>query len=212
MDGHPIFARFYDRMLAGTERAGLDEMRGELVGEASGRTLEIGAGTGHNLPHYTDEVSELVLAEPDPHMAERLREKLAAEGTKAREASVISAPAEDLPFDDGSFDTVVSTLVLCTVGDQDRTLMEIRRVLVEGGSLLYIEHIRSHTPRRAWWQDRMERPWGFFAAGCHPNRATDDALAGAGFWIDRMDRGRLPKAPGLVKPLIRGVARRPSAV
>jgi ubiquinone/menaquinone biosynthesis C-methylase UbiE len=210
--GHPIFARLYDRMSAGGERAGLAEMRHELLAEASGRVLELGAGTGHNLAHYTDAVTELVLAEPDPYMARRLRERLAKEGTRAHDASVIEASAEDLPFDDGSFDAVVATLVLCTVESPARALIEARRVLVEGGKLLYLEHIRSHNPRLARWQDRLERPWGFIAAGCHPNRATDQLLAGAGFWIDSMERGRLPKAPPIARPLIRGVARRPTGV
>jgi ubiquinone/menaquinone biosynthesis C-methylase UbiE len=209
---HPIFARFYDRMMAGTERSGLAEMRRQLVSTASGRVLELGAGTGLNLGHYTGAVTELVMTEPDPHMASRLREKLVKEGTAAGKPSVVVAPAEDLPFDDGSFDTVVATLVLCTVTDQQRALAEARRVLVEGGRLLFIEHVRSHSHRRAWWQDRLERPWGFFAAGCHPNRATDQSLADAGFWIDSIERTKLPKAPPIVRPLIRGVAQRPSGV
>jgi ubiquinone/menaquinone biosynthesis C-methylase UbiE len=209
---HPIFARFYDRMTAGTERAGLGEMRRELLSSATGRVLELGAGTGHNLPYYTSEVTELVMSEPDPHMATRLRDTLGEEGTAAGKPSVIVAPAEDLPFDDGSFDAVVATLVLCTVTDPARAVAEARRVLVEGGSLLYLEHVRSTSRQRAWWQDRLERPWGFFAGGCHPNRPTDQLLADAGFWIDSLERAKLPKAPPIVRPLIRGVARRPSGV
>lgn len=209
MPEHPIFARYYERLLAGTERAGLADMRGSLLAQASGRTLEIGAGTGLNLGHYTDAVSGLVLAEPDPHMAKRLRERLAKEGTAARRASVIEAPAEALPFDDGSFDTVVATLVLCTVEDPRRALGEARRVLVEGGSLLFLEHIRADSPRLAWWQDRVERPWGWVAGGCHPNRPTDRLLADTGFWIEQLDRDRMPKAPRWVRPVVRGVAKRP---
>jgi ubiquinone/menaquinone biosynthesis C-methylase UbiE len=211
MAGHPIFARFYDRLMKGTERAGLAEMRHELLASASGRVLELGAGTGLNVEHYTDAVTELVLTEPDPHMAQRLRERLAGDPALSGHATVVEAPAENLPFDDGSFDVVVATLVFCTVDDQARALAEARRVLVEGGRLLYLEHVRSESPRAARWQDRLERPWGFIAAGCHPNRPTGQALADAGFWIDSLEDGKLPKAPGIVKPLIRGVARRPSA-
>jgi ubiquinone/menaquinone biosynthesis C-methylase UbiE len=209
---HPVFARFYDRMTARAERGGLGELRRELLSSASGRVIELGAGTGHNLSYYTDAVTELVLAEPDPNMARRLRDRLASEGTAASNASVIEAPAEELPFDDGSFDTVAATLVLCTVDDPARALAEARRVLVEGGRFLYLEHVRSARPGLGRWQDWLERPWGWIAGGCHPNRPTDELLAGAGFWIDSLERGKLPKAPPLVRPMIRGVAIRPSGV
>jgi ubiquinone/menaquinone biosynthesis C-methylase UbiE len=209
MDGHPIFARFYDRMLAKTERTGLAEMRHELLAQASGRTLELGAGTGHNLPHYTDRVSELVLSEPDPHMARQLRERLQRDPPAPSRVEVIEAPAEDLPFDDGSFDTIVSTLVLCTVEDPRRALADARRLLVEGGKFLFLEHVRGESRGLAWWQDRLERPWGFFTGGCHPNRPTEQTLADAGLWIERLDRDRLPASPRIARPLIRGLARRP---
>ncbi len=212
MPDHPLFARFYDRMIAGTERAGLGEMRQRLLSSASGRVLELGAGTGSNLEHYTDAVTELVLAEPDPNMATLLRERLEREGTPAGNPSVIEAPAEDLPFDDGSFDVVVATLVLCTVENPVRAVAEVRRVLVEGGRFLYLEHVRSARPGLARWQDWLERPWGWVAGGCHPNRATDQLLASAGFWIDSLERDKLPKAPPLVRPVIHGVAIRPSRV
>jgi ubiquinone/menaquinone biosynthesis C-methylase UbiE len=209
MDGQPIFARFYDRMLAKTERMGLAEMRHELLGQASGRTLELGAGTGHNVPHYTDRVSELVLSEPDPHMARQLGERLQRDPPAPSRVEVIEAPAEDLPFDDGGFDTIVSTLVLCTVDDPRRALAEARRLLVEGGKLLFLEHVRGDSRRLTRWQDRLERPWGFFTGGCHPNRPTEQTLADAGFWIERLDRDRLPASPRIARPLIRGLARRP---
>jgi ubiquinone/menaquinone biosynthesis C-methylase UbiE len=207
---HPLFARFYDRLTARTERAGLGQMRQQLLGSASGRVLELGAGTGHNLEHYTDAVTELVLAEPDPNMARILRERLERDGTAAGHPSVIEAAAEELPFDDGSFDAVVATLVLCTVENPVRAVSEARRVLVEGGRFLYLEHVRSARPGLARWQDWLERPWGWVSGGCHPNRATDQLLAGAGFWIDSLERDRLPKAPPLVRPVIRGIAVRPS--
>ena len=207
-----IFAAGYDRFMAGTEKAGLSDRRHELLADARGRVLEIGAGTGANLEHYTDAVTELVMAEPDLNMARRLRERLARDGTAAGHPSVIEAPAEELPFDVGSFDAVVATLVLCTVQDPGQALAEARRVLVEGGRFLYLEHVRSARPGLARWQDWLERPWGLVSGGCHPNRATDQLLAGAGFWIDSLERDRLPKAPPLVRPVIRGVAIRPSGV
>jgi ubiquinone/menaquinone biosynthesis C-methylase UbiE len=209
---HPLFARFYDRLLSGSEEAGLRDLRAGLLERASGRTLEIGAGTGLDLPHYTDSVSELVLAEPDPHMAARMRERVESGSFAPARIEVIEAPAEELPFDDGSFDTVVSTLVLCTVADPDRALAEARRVLVPGGALLFLEHVRAESRRLAWWQDRLERPWGAFAGGCHPNRPTGEALADAGLWIEQFDRGRFPKAPPWMRPMISGVARRPEGM
>src|SRR5687768_9401901 len=107
----------YDRMLRGTERAGLRDMRAELLAGAQGRTLELGAGTGLNLTHYTDAVTELVLTEPDPHMAQRLRKRLEEEPPAPGRVEVIETPAERLPFEDRRFDSVVSTLVLCSVED-----------------------------------------------------------------------------------------------
>jgi len=208
MKGHRFFAAIYDRLMAGTEDAGLREMRAEVVGSASGETLELGAGTGLNLEHYGEAVTALTLTEPDPFMARRLRDRLADERPERLDAKVVEAPAENLPFPDDSFDTVVSTLVLCTVEDPDRTTAEIARVLRPGGRLLYVEHVRSDDSERlAGWQDRLERPWGWFGAGCHPNRPTAENLARAGFTLEKQHSDELPKAPPIVRPLIRGSAR-----
>src|SRR5438034_7623312 len=132
--GGRLFAAVYDRLTASSEEAGLAEMRAQLLAHASGATLELGAGTGSNLRHYTDAVSELVLTEPSEHMARKLRDKVSASG---RAALVIVAPAERLPFEDGRFDTVVATLVLCTADDAAAALREAGRVLKPGGQLLF---------------------------------------------------------------------------
>ena len=210
MPGHRFFAAVYDRLMKSTEEAGLGEMRAGLLAEARGRTLELGAGTGVNLGHYTPAVTELVLTEPDPFMARRLRDKAGEETPAAGSVEVIEASAERLPFDDDSFDTVVSTLVLCTVDDPDRAGAELSRVLGPGGRLLYIEHVRGAPGERLErWQDRLERPWGWIAGGCHPNRDTGTTLSRAGFVDEHVENGRLPKAPPLVGPLIRGAASSP---
>jgi ubiquinone/menaquinone biosynthesis C-methylase UbiE len=202
--GNPVFAAMYDRLMAGTERAGLADRRAELVATARGATLELGAGTGLNLRHYPAAVTDLVLAEPDRHMARRLRARLSEAG---RPAEVVEAPAERLPFEDGRFDTVVVTLVLCTVRDPARALDEIARVLKSGGRLLFLEHVRApNGTRLARWQDRLERPWGWFGAGCHPNRDTIAALDASPLSVESADRGELPKAPPIVRPLVAGVA------
>ena len=209
MPGHRFFAALYDRMLAGTEKAGLSEMRAALVADARGRTLELGAGTGLNLSHYTDAVTELVATEPDPFMARRLRDKLSLHPPAPGSVEVVEAAAESLPFEDDSFDTVVGTLVLCTVDDPDAAVREIGRVLKPDGRFLYLEHVRDPDEGGlARWQDRLERPWGWVGAGCHPNRDTAGTLAAAGFDI-QPDRGKLPKAPPIVRPLIRGSATLP---
>jgi ubiquinone/menaquinone biosynthesis C-methylase UbiE len=208
MGDHRIFAAIYDRLLAGTEEAGLQEMREELLREAEGRTLELGAGTGLNLPHYTASVTELVLTEPDRFMVARLRRRLAAEPPAPNAVEVVEAGAERLPFEDARFDTVVSTLVFCSVDDPGEAMSEVARVLRPQGRLLYLEHVRSpDSERLARWQDRLERPWGWFAGGCHPNRPTGETLRSTGLEVERQDQAQMPKAPPLARPLIRGSAR-----
>jgi ubiquinone/menaquinone biosynthesis C-methylase UbiE len=197
------FAAMYDRSLKATEEGGLGRMRGELLAGAEGKVLELGAGTGVNLDLYPDGVAELTLAEPDPHMAKRLRARLAAARSQA---SVSEAPAERLPFADERFDTVVATLVLCTIPDPAAALSEAARVLKPGGRLLFIEHVRSERPGLAVWQDRLEKPWRFLGDGCHCNRDTVKTISASPFVIDEITRGRMPKAPPIVTPLIRGSA------
>jgi ubiquinone/menaquinone biosynthesis C-methylase UbiE len=200
-----MFSACYDRGFKATEDAGLREMRHELLAQARGRVLELGAGTGLNLDHYPEEIEGLTLVEPDPHMTKRLREKLARVG-KSAEISVIEAPGEDLPFPADSFDTVTVTLVLCTVPDQAAALAEVKRVLKPDGRLLFLEHVRSNNPSLAGWQDRLERPWRFLGDGCHCNRDTVSAINAAGFTLGDVERGELPKAPPIVRPLASGRA------
>ncbi|HET7485968.1 MAG TPA: class I SAM-dependent methyltransferase [Solirubrobacterales bacterium] len=197
------FTAFYDRAMKSTEEAGMREKRREVLSEAAGRTIDIGAGTGLNLELFPPEVSELVLAEPDPHMLKKLEEKLSA---SSREASVVRSPAEKLPFPDDSFDTAVFTLVLCTVPDPASALAEAARLLRPGGKLLFLEHVRSEDPGLARWQDRLEGPWHFIGDGCHCNRDTLATIEASPFEVEKADKDELPKAPPLVKPLIRGQA------
>ena len=199
-----IWARIYDREIEATERAGLGEMTREALSAATGRVLEIGAGSGRNLKHYPDTVDELVLSEPDPDMARLLEPRVASrQGT-----SVVIAPGEALPFEDESFDTVVCALVLCTVPDLPGTLAEARRVLRPGGLLLFIEHVRSDSERLSRWQDRLAPAWKAINRGCHCNRETLAAIEAAGYEVVRAERRRMPRQPPLVKPMVLGAARR----
>jgi ubiquinone/menaquinone biosynthesis C-methylase UbiE len=198
-----VFAASYDRLMAGSERAVLHGHRASLVSRAKGDVLEVGGGTGANLPFYGAGVDELVITEPEEPMARRLEHKLAGYSLPAR---VISAPAEDIPFEDASFDFVVSTLVLCTVDDPARALSEIHRLLKPGGQLAFLEHVRSDDPRLARWQDRLHGMQVRLAYGCHCNRRTLENIERAGFSVTELEHDRMRKAPPIVRPLIVGIA------
>src|SRR5919107_4837702 len=180
--GHPIFAALYDPMAASAERRWMGERRRRLLAGARSAVLEIGGGTGANLAYYRD-VDRVTVAEPDSFMRKRLGQKLADVNVPVE---VSDARAEALHFPDGTFDTVVSTLVLCTVPDQGSALDEVRRVLRPGGRLLFIEHVRAEGSR-ARWQDRVERTWGWLFGGCHPNRDTVAAIEESGFEIEAFE-------------------------
>jgi ubiquinone/menaquinone biosynthesis C-methylase UbiE len=197
-----LFALTYDHSIARVEDAGLRDLRKGLLADASGDVLEIGAGTGANLSHYGSAVTSLTLTEPEPPMLRRLDKHVREKGSSAK---VLRAPAENLPFADGSFDTVVSTLVLCGVDDQPRSLGEIRRVLRPGGRLIFIEHVGSDDPKLARLQNRMN-PINRFLVGCECNRRTLDSIQAEGFDVDRLERTTLPKTPKFVRPLIAGTA------
>ena len=140
-----FFALTYDRQMAETEKAGLRAFRQGLLAGAKGHVIEIGGGTGANLPFYGPAVESLTITEPELPMLRRLERKAREQAPAAK---VLRAPAEDLPFDDDTFDAAVSTLVLCGVDDQPRALRELLRVLRPGGQLLFIEHVRSDDPAR----------------------------------------------------------------
>ena len=201
------FAAVYERLMTNTEEAGMRDRRRELVAGASGTTVEVGAGTGLNLDHYPDAVTELILTEPFEPMARRLRERAADEDRNVR---VIEAPAERLPLEDASADTVVCTLVLCTVDDVPATLAEVARVLKPGGRLLFAEHVRSDDPALARWQDRLEVPWRLVGHGCRCNRDTVGAIEASPLAVESAELGRLPKAAPIVRPLAVGSAVRPT--
>jgi ubiquinone/menaquinone biosynthesis C-methylase UbiE len=200
-----FFATIYDKLMEGPEKAALRGHRESLLGAVSGRVLEIGGGTGANLPFYGPAVEELVITEPEEPMARRLEAKLTEYSLPAR---VVRAPAEKLPFESATFDFAVSTLVLCTVEDQTRALAELHRLLKPGGRLIFLEHVLSEEPRLARWQNRLEPLQVRVGHGCHPNRDTLQGIRDAGFALGEVEHATLPKAPPLVRPLILGTAER----
>lgn len=202
-----VFPAAFDWLNARFERR-FGAKRRLLLAPTSGRVLEIGAGTGWSFRYYPDGVEEIVALEPDDGMRGRGERRAAASG---RRVSWVRDSAEQLPFEDGSFDGVVSMGVLCTVPDVPMALQEVRRVLKPDGALHFVEHVRSERPRLARWQDRLERPWAFLVQGCHPNRDTLAAIRTAGFEVEVVERGDLPLAPPIVKPYVLGRATVPPA-
>jgi ubiquinone/menaquinone biosynthesis C-methylase UbiE len=205
-----FFAFFYPKLVSLAENAGQRQTRRELIAQARGRTLEIGAGSGFNLEHYTGEVTELIVTEPSPHMVAHLREAMRQNPVAAGSWKLVQAGAEELPFADAGFDTVVCTYVLCTVPDPARAIHEILRVLRPGGRLLFLEHIHAgEGTLLGRFQDLVEVPHRYIAAGCHPNRRTEQLLSGSSFEVEWLEHGRQPMAPPTVRPTIRGSAVRP---
>lgn len=201
-----IFAAGYDTFNGALERNFLGDVRKQMLADASGRVVEIGSGTGVNLQHYPRTIEELVCTEPEEPMAKRLRRKAGETDLPVR---VVHAGAEDLPFDDDSFDTAVATLVLCTVPDPAAALRELSRVLKPGGRLIFIEHVRATEPDLARWQDRLHPLWLRFGHGCHCNRATLETIEGSPLRVQTHRRGRIPWAVPIVRPLLTGVATAP---
>ena len=196
----------YDPFLWLGEVRGMSDMRREIVGRASGRVLELGAGTGLNLPNYRPDLDELVLTEPEPGMAKRLERRRAR--IAPANSRVLNAPAEQLPFADGTFDAVVATLVFCTVANPAAALLEARRVLRDDGKLLFIEHVRAPAGSKlARLQERLHKPWRAFASGCRCDQDTMSLIDQAGFARaeDRPERWR--GMPRIVQPVICGEAR-----
>ncbi len=202
--GHPIFAALYDIVAAPAERRHFGAHRRDLMSRATGRVLEIGAGTGVNFAYYPRHLTVVAL-EPDTHMLRRAAPKARA---AAARVSFVQAEAEHLPFRDGVFDTAVATLVLCSVASPLRVLDELRRVLRPGGQLLFYEHVRAATPGWQNFQDAITPFWRWVGGGCHPNRDTMGMLRRAGFVATTLEH--LEFGPYPVRPHVKGVARAPA--
>jgi ubiquinone/menaquinone biosynthesis C-methylase UbiE len=201
--GDRIHPAVYELLGAGAEKKPvIRDLRRRLLADAEGRVLEVGAGTGFNLPHYPDSATDLTLTDGMDGMLRRAEKR--AQRTR-RAVTTARASVDELPFEDGSFDTVVGSLLLCSVDDQDRALAEIRRVLRPGGRYLFLEHVRSSDPGLARRQDRWEGVWRRVAMGCRPNRDTLPRI-GSLFSVDELEESQIPLGPRIVRPYVLGRA------
>ncbi len=182
----------------------MEKLRPKVVGRATGRVLEVGVGTGLNLAHYDwDQVQSWVGIDPDPHMRVRAEPRAEAAGQSGQ---ILAAGAEALPFDDGAFDELVITFALCTIPDVDAAVAEMRRVLVPGGRLHFVEHTRSDHAPMALFQRAIHPVWTRLSGGCHLHRDAVALLQEGGFEVEELyDHGRTPLN---LSPVHRGVARR----
>lgn len=202
-----MFARIFSRLASAAEQHGWAEIRQRLLAEASGRVIEIGAGTGANFGHYPAAVSQVLAVEPEPHFR-RLAERAAEHAPLA--VSVVDGVAEALPAGDDEFDTAVVTLVLCSVSDLMGALREVRRVLRPGGRLIFWEHVCGEGLPLRVVQDALDKTvWPLLGGGCQVGRDTSAAITAAGFSVERMDRRRMPdtRIPLPMAPHIIGIAR-----
>ena len=197
-----VFASSYDLLNLSVDGR-LHRYREQTAGQARGDVLEIGGGTGANLPFYGADV-RLTVVEPNPHMAKRFRRRAAGLG---RRVSIVSERGERMSFPDASFDSVVTTLVLCTVEELRQVLSEARRVLRPGGAFFFYEHVASESPRRRRWEDRLNPLWRFCTTGCNLNRDIASAIRAAGFSDVQMSTFDLSVGLPVTIPNIVGVAK-----
>jgi len=161
--------------------------RGRALAEAQGRVLEIGVGSGANLPLYTDRATEVVGLEPHPRLL-----KMASEKNGRVAVDLIEGSAESIPLEDSSVDTVVTTWTLCSIPDVAKALVEMRRVLKPDGRLLFVEHGLSADENVRRWQNRLNPVWKKIAGGCHLNRPMRTLIENAGFRVSRLETGYMP--------------------
>lgn len=205
-----IMAFFYDKCMQATEDACLIDWRKELLSNVEGKVLEIGAGTGASLALYPNSPKlEITFTEPDKNMRSQLQEKLTR--MNLNQHSVLSCSSENIDSDDEVFDFVFTSLVCCSVNDVAASLQEIKRVLKPNGRFIFLEHVAAQGgSRRRKWQNRLNFLWRKMAGNCHLNRDTERSIAEAGFTFDTLIHDSMRKAMPLVRPTIRGIAKKPT--
>jgi len=182
----------------------LAELRMDALAETHGEVLELGFGTGLNLPHYPHAVRRVTTADPMDSLPRRVRARIDAAPFPV-EVHHVRADGE-LPFDAGRFDCVALTWTLCSIPDPVTALREVRRVLRPRGTLHFLEHVRSEDPRVARWQDRWNPLQRFFACGCNVNRDMEAIIRAGGFSLARCRRFRLDRYPRIMAEMVQGVA------
>jgi ubiquinone/menaquinone biosynthesis C-methylase UbiE len=200
-----IFPRLMDRVMRGEE---FRQLRSALLKDVQGEVLEIGSGTGLNLPHYPRGIASLSIVEPAHFLPRRLAERTASVSFPVHSHHVT---AESLPFRRQQFDVVVSTWTICTIPDPVKALREVRRVLKPGGIFLFLEHGRSEDKRVAAWQDRLNPIQNIIGCGCNLNRRIDQLIEESGLEIVHLDRFRMPHVPRIGGEMYEGRARPPAA-
>jgi ubiquinone/menaquinone biosynthesis C-methylase UbiE len=199
-----IFPHLMDWVMSGDE---FRRLRTLLLQDAQGEVLEIGLGTGLNLPHYPQRISQLHAVDPAPLLPDRIAQRSESVSCPIR---IQRVSAEILPFEDRTFDCVVSTWTLCTIPDPVKALQEIRRVLRPTGQFLFLEHGRSDNEKIATWQDRLNPIQRVIGCGCNLNRRIDQLISQAGLTMMKLDRFQMDRIPRLVGEMYRGVATSPS--
>jgi ubiquinone/menaquinone biosynthesis C-methylase UbiE len=208
---HPVFARVYARLSVTMERAGVAQHRDDLLAGLTGAVVEVGAGNGLNFRHYPATVTSVLAVEPEDHLRELAE---ASVRTAAVPVTVVEGTADRLPAEDGSFDAVVASLVLCSVADQAVALAEMRRVLRPGGELRFMEHVAAGTPAHRRVQRIADATiWPTCFGGCHASRDTVPAIAAAGFTVTDVRAYKIPDSslPWPTSPHVLGVAVRDGA-
>ena len=182
-----VLPRFIDLSMRNKETA---RVRADWVPHARGDVLEVGIGSGLNLPFYSAEVRRVYGVEPSAELQKMARKRMASQATKVE--FLLQSAEDDLPLSDMSIDTVVMTWTLCSIPDPLKALRQMKRVLKPNGRLIFIEHGRAPDSRVAAWQDQLTPLWKRIGGGCHLNRKIDDLLVGAGFTIDELRTTYLP--------------------
>jgi ubiquinone/menaquinone biosynthesis C-methylase UbiE len=180
-----------------------DERRKALAG-VTGTVLEVGFGSGHNLPFYPAAVSKVLAVDPSKQAAKLARKRIAAARVPV---AYLPLEGEAIDAPDASVDSVVSTFTLCSVRDPGAALAQLRRVLKPGGRLFFVEHGRSDDPKVRRWQDRLNGLQMALVGGCHLNRDIEGLLRAAGFAFDEIEKYDLPGSSRVTGSLTRGVAR-----